>query len=221
MEDRDRELGQLENLLVVLLDSSDLSDRQIGFLYKISKLIPREKRFESLSRILNLTKSVFVPTRFVDLITQETEDYETANEYDRATGFLNGPLLAGEAVCGLSEICVEKIKKSEGEGSLEKERRLQYLLSFWKKFGHEKSVKDYVSKLLETEDGLFRFLESYIYCYAGIYISIDRNRALEQVGEVVDLNDLRERMNQIDVNGLGREKAGIIRFCHEFLQEIK
>ena len=146
------------------------------------------------------------------------EDYETVDEYKRAIEFPNGPLLAGEEIRGLSEICVEKIKKSAENGFLEKERRLQYLLSFWKKSGYEKSVKDYVSRLLETDDGLFRFLENYIYCYAGIYYSIDRDGALEQVREIVDLNDLRKRMNQVDVTGLGKEESRIISFCQEFLQ---
>ena len=211
------EARQLENLLVILFDSSDLlGNDPAGLPYKISRLIPREKRFESLSGVLNLTTGVFPPTWFVDLLIREIEEYESSSEYHRAERFLEGPLLAGEEVRGLSEICAEKIRKSAENGTLEKDEGLGYLLDFWKRSGSEKPVKDYVAGLLKTDDGLPRFLKACIWV-----VDVNGRKINEQVMELVNPGELLERINKIDTTGLEEEKIGIIRSCREFLQSVE
>lgn len=211
------ETRQLENLLVILFDSSDLLyNDPAGLPYKISGLIPREKRFESLSGVLNLTRDIFPPIRFVDLITQEAEEYETASEYKKATEFPNEPLLTGEEVRSLSEICVEKIRKSAENGTLEKEESLGYLLDFWKRSGPEKPAGDYVAGLLKTDDGLLRFLKACTWADG-----VDGRRINEQVMELVNPGELLERINKVDITVLEEEKIEIIRFYQELLQSVK
>ena len=150
------------------------------------------------------------------MLVQEVEDYESSSEYHRAEGFLRGPLLAGEEVRGLSEICVEKIRKSAENGTLEKEESLGYFLDFWKRSGPEKPVGDYVAGLLKTDDGLFRFLKACM----GV-VDVGGRRINQQVMELVNPGELLERINKIDTTGLEKEEIEIIRFYHELLQRVK
>ena len=171
---------------------------QLGL--KISETVPKEKRAESLKRILNSTKDVYRSTWLIDEMTKETIEYEEANEY-KETKFPKGTLLTREEVSGLNKICVEKIKKVAEDGSLENERRLDYILSCWKKWGSEERVKEYVAKLLETNDGLFSLLKAYFH---------GEKIHKESIGEFVDIRKVDEQVKQLGKSTLEKEKAEII-----------
>ena len=210
----DLSIQQLKNLLIVMFDfkenviaegPSDFDDLhykvpQLG--YKISGIIPKKKRIESLVRILNSTKDIGRSTWFINEMTLEAIRYEKSNEYERTTNFPNGILLTREEISSLNKICVEKIKKAAEDGSLENETGLGYLLSRWKEWESEKPVKQYVARLLETDDGLFPLLKAY---YAGGKIY------KESIEEFVDIRKVDERVKQFDVSNLEKEKAELIR----------
>ena len=210
-------IQQLESLLVVLFDFKEsvvvtgffdlnnLDDLAPRFGYKISEIIPKENRVESLTRILNSTDDIYRSTWYIDLMTQEAVGYEEANEYEKATNFPNGILLTRKEVGSLNKICVEKIEKAADNGSLENETRLDIMLSRWKEWGSEESVKEYVGKLLETKKGLFSLLKAY-------YHREKINKEL--MGEFVDIRKVDEKVKQIDMKSLEKEEAEIIKLYH-------
>ena len=195
---------QLENLLIVLFDfteSAILDDRAVGLGLKISEIIPKEKRVESLTRILNSTKDIGRSTRLIDLMTEGAIEYEKANEYEK-TNLPYGTLFTIEEASSLNRICVEKIKKAAENGSLENERKPGYLLSCWKKWESEEPVKEYVAKLLKTDDGLFFLLKAY---------SDGEKIHKKLIEEFVDIRKVDEKVRQLDVSSLDKEKAEIIK----------
>lgn len=205
-------IQQLENLLVVLFDFEEnviairslgfdnLDSQAVGLGLKVSKIIPKENRVESLTRILSSTKDIHRSTWLIDEITNETIEYEEANEYER-TKLPYGTLFTREEVSGLNKICVEKIKKAAEDGSLENEKRLDVALSRWKEWGSEEPVKQYVAKLLETNDGLFSLLKAY---------SDGEKIHKELIGKFVNIRKVDEKVRQLDVSRLEKEKAKII-----------
>ena len=203
---------QLEDLLIVLFDFpenviavrffgfNNLDSQAVGLGLKISEIIPKEKRVESLTRILSSTKNIHRSTWLIDEMTNETVEYEEADEYGR-TKLPYGNLFTREEISSLNKLCVEKIKKAAEKGSLESERRLDIMLSRWKKWGSEEAVREYVAKLLETNDGLFFLLRAY-YHREKIH--------KESIGEFVDIRKVDKKVKQLDVTSLEKEKAEII-----------
>ena len=203
---------QLEDLLIVLFDFpenviavrflgfNNLDSQAVGLGLKISEIIPKEKRVESLTRILSSTKNIYRSTWLIDEMTNETVEYEEADEYGR-TKLPYGNLFTREEISSLNKLCVEKIKKAAEKGSLESERRLDIMLSRWKKWGSEEAVREYVAKLLETNDGLFFLLRAY-YHREKIH--------KESIGEFVDIRKVDKKVKQLDVTSLEKEKAEII-----------
>lgn len=214
LDSLDLSIRQLENLLAVFfdfkesvvaagffdLDNLDHLAPQFG--YKISEIIPKENRVKSLTEILNSTDDIYRSTYFIDLMTQEAIGYEEANEYEKATNFPNGILLTRKEVGSLNKICVEKIKKAAGSGSLENARKSAYLLSYWKKQESGEPVKEYVSKLLQTDDGLFFLLKAY---------SSGEKIDKKLIEEFIDTSKVDERVKQLDHNTLEKEKAELIK----------
>ena len=203
---------QLEDLLIVLFDFPEnviavkflgfdnLDSQAVGLGLKISEIIPKEKRVESLTRILSSTKDIYRSTWLIDEMTNETIEYEEADEYGR-TKLPYGNLFTREEVSSLNKLCVEKIKKAAENGSLENEKRLDYILSCWKKWESEEPVKKYVAKLLETNNGLFPLLKAYFH---------GEKIHKESIEEFVDIRKVDEKVKQLDVTSLEKEKAEII-----------
>ena len=212
LDSLDLSIQQLENLLVVLFDLKEnviavrslgfnnLDSQTVGLGLKVSEIIPKEKRVESLTRILSSTKNIYRSTWLIDEITNETIEYEEADEYGR-TKLPYGTLLTREEVSGLNRICVEKIKKAAENGSLENEMRLDIMLSRWKEWGSEKLVKQYVAKLLETDDGSVSLLKAYRH---------GERIHRESIKEFIDIKKVDEKVKQLDVSCLSLEKAEII-----------
>ena len=211
-------IQQLEGLLTVLFDfkervtpagffgSGSLDYRVQGLAYKISETIPKEKRVESLARILNSTKDIARSTQFVDLMTENAIEYKKANEYERAKNFPEGLLLTEEEVGGLDEICIEKIKKAAEDGSLENETMLGHILSCWKKWGSEEQAKKHATELIKTDDGLLRFLKAHVR-EDGIRIQESK----ESMGKFVNLTDLDNRVAQLELSKLNERDARVIK----------
>lgn len=209
----DLSIQQLESLLVVLFDFEEniiavrslgfdnLDSQAVGFGLKVSEIIPKEKRVESLTRILSSTKDIYRSTWLIDEITDETVEYEEADEHGK-TRLPYGTLFTREEVSGLNRICVEKIKKAAENGPLENVRNPGYLLSYWKKRESEKPVKEYVAKLLQTEDGLFFLLEAY---------SDGEKIDKKLIEEFIDTSKVDERVKQLDHKTLEKEKAQLIK----------
>ena len=201
---------QLENLLIVLFDFredvfavelSNLSYRIVGLGLKISEIIPKENRVESLMRILNSTNDIYRSTWLIDEITTDTIEYEKANEYEQ-TKLPYGNLFTMKEVRSLNKICAEKIKREAEGGSLQNEEKPGYLFSYWKKWESEEPVKEYFAKLLETKEGLFFLLKAY---------SDGRNIQKELIEEFIDIKKVDEKVEQLDVSSLEREKAELIK----------
>ena len=209
----DLSVRELEDLLIAVFDFMEnmiaagfpdapgLDYQAVDLGLEMTETITKEKRIESLKRVLDSTKDVYMSTWLIDKITREAIEYEQANEYEKIR-FPNGTLLTREEVSGLNKICAEKIKKAAENGYLENEKRLDFLLSRWKEWGSEQEAKEYAAKLSETKDGLFSLLKAYH--HGGVIHK-------ESIGEFVSVEKVDERVNLFDVSCLSEDKAEIIR----------
>ena len=208
--------GQREDLLVSVFDFTEgiiLVGLEIIDPYNVEnhtrrlsrqvlKEVAKERQSEFLTRIIDSTKNVYRSTWLVGEMNEEIREYEERKS-------LNEPLFSREEVSGLKGICVKKIKKAAKDGSLENSPKLAYVLSRWKEWESEEAVKNYVAKLLKTDDGLFRFLRA--------YFSVDRKIIhKELIEEFVDIAELDERVGRFDEASLDVDKFVIIRLYKNF-----
>ena len=169
---------------------------------QVLKEVAKERQSEFLTRIIDSTKNVYRSTWLVGEMNEEIREYEERKS-------LNEPLFSREEVSGLEGICVKKIKKAAKDGSLANSPKLAYVLSRWKEWESEEAVKNYVAKLLKTDDGLFRFLRA--------YFSVDRKIIhKELIEEFVDIAELDERVGRFDEASLDVDKFVIIRLYKNF-----
>lgn len=168
------------------------------------KKVPKERRFEFLTRILNSTENVYRSVCLVGEINEEVRRHEERR-------LLNEPLLSREEASRLKEICVEKIRKAAKDGSLANNAKLAHVLSRWEEWESSAAVKDYVAELLETDAGMFSFLKAHFY-FSGDRKSIHKG----WIGKFANITELDRRVDSLDEDGLDEEKAAIVRLYRNF-----
>ncbi|HVB20693.1 MAG TPA: P-loop NTPase fold protein [Ktedonobacteraceae bacterium] len=159
---------QKENLLISVFDFSEgVKDKKRGLLdlqdidtqtgrlgYQALKRITPEKRVVFLTKILESTKSVFAPIQLINLLNHEIEERDKKESPEE-------PLLSKEDMSKLNKICVDKIKVAAVAGTLVTNKNLVYLLYAWKQWESEKAVKEYISELIKTTEGLLILLRGF------------------------------------------------------------
>lgn len=204
---------RLEKLLVVVLDfAENFEDRPFSLqsvntrTHELARhvlgRIEKERRVEFMSKILDSTKSVYRSTWLVKEMNEEIRNSGEGSPHGEP------PLSEGE-VASLKRACTEKMKRAAKDGSLANNPKLAYVLARWKEWESREAVKDYVAKLLETDDGLFRFLRA--------YFSVDGEIIhKELIEEFVDIAELDERVGRFDEDSLDVDKAVTIRSYKNF-----
>ena len=165
-----------------------------GLCCRTLEKIPRGDRVEFTAKILHLTRGVFSLAYLLDSFNRKIDEYE------------NGlssmpPLFSTEDMDGLNKVYVGKVEVAAEDGSLADNKRLHYVLSYWKKWGCEEAVKNYASELLKTDDGLLSFLKGF---FDGEKIHKD------SIKEFIDLDELDKRVNQLDKASLHGKNALLI-----------
>ena len=111
------------------------------------------------------------------------------------------PLFSTENMDSLNKVYVGKVEAAAEDGSLAKNKRLHYVLSYWKRWGSKEAVKNYASELLKTDDGLLSFLKGF---------SDGKKIHKDSIKEFIDLDELDKRVNQLDKASLHGKNALLI-----------
>lgn len=196
-----------EKLLVRVLDFMEaatavgpLSFSSWSMESRISRLCCRtlEKiggdRAEFTAKIFNLTRGVFSLAYLLDSFNRKIDEYE--NELPSMP-----PLFSTENMDSLNKVYVGKVEAAAEDGSLAKNKRLHYVLSYWKRWGSKEAVKNYASELLKTDDGLLSFLKGF---------SDGKKIHKDSIKEFIDLDELDKRVNQLDKASLHGKNALLI-----------
>ena len=185
----------LENLLVIVLDfMEDVTDtgplyrvrmekKATRLCYQVLKRIVKGEGIKPVEKILGLTRGVFSPAYFLDGLNLVVEEFEKGTWREEL-------LFTRKEMRHLNDICVGKIKKAEEKGSLAENKRLCYVLFYWKKWGSTTATRNYVAKLSQTSDGLISLLRGFASGDEGIY-----KNSLE---EFIDLGELDRKVGELD-----------------------
>lgn len=213
---------QRENLMVSVLDFTESTtgrgplfsslesreSRANRLCYEILKRIPSQEKLELAVRVIDSSQGVFSPAYLLGSFYQHLQ-------YAEERELPEPPLFTREDMRRLNGICIGKIEESEKDGSLSDNKRLPYVLWYWKKQGMENAAEDYVAGLLKTEDGLFRFLTAFVYKeylerVGDPSVEITRKILKEEIVEFIDLGELDRLVDGLDRGSLTEEQADVI-----------
>ncbi len=161
-----------------------------------------------MTKILNSTKSIFSPIQVVSVLNQEVEKQEKKESQEES-------LLTKDEIVSLNKLCAEKIKKASTDGVLSNNKKLAYILYRWKEWESDKVVKNFITGLLKTNDGLFALLKGFISESMSQGMGDHVAKTIRQINKksietFTDIGELDKRVDQLDEHSFDKEKADII-----------
>ena len=214
---------QQENLLVSLLDSAEYlkydEQEDPGGINEFVNLawravdntlrgkIEQGARVEFLTRLMNATKGFFTLTLLFD---------------DLKMRMGRNPLLTEDEIMVARKAYAKKIKAAAKDGSLMDSKKCGFTLIFWEQWGEKGEARDYITELLETDEGVLNLLKGFVEeaVETSTEVVIERSTSKfsrfsriyrkTKIGTLTDLADLDKRVNKIDISELSEENREII-----------
>lgn len=197
--------GAIESVIIAIFNAEDIMAVERNFrmimgtralagrivYLLLSRIQGSERRKEILISTIEKCQKVYLPVFFVSYITLEGKEDDERSQ--RA--------LLGFSASDLSEIrrkCVDKIRSFVEEEKLSKAPCLEEILYRWREWEDVEVVKNYVAKLVSTDEGLWEFLIGFtreVFSTEGDY-KIIRPKS---VGEFADYDNIEKRIKKIIV----------------------
>ena len=215
---------QQENLLVSLLDSAEYlkydEQEDPGGINEFVNLawravdntlrgkIEQGARVEFFIRLMNTTKGFFTLTLFFDDLKMRTG---------------RNPLLTKDEIMEARKSYAEKIKAAAKDGSLMDSKKCGFTLIFWEQWGEKGEAGDYITELLETDEGVLALLKGFVEEAVEMptqeasegktpkldehsrFTRFNRIYRKKRIGTLTDIADLDKRVAKIDISELGEE----------------
>lgn len=138
---------------MMLSASPELQVARLIFLL-LKKMPNRTERKQTIINAINQTSNIFLPVYFVSLITPDSEKGQESNEATVELEF------SADDIIELHALCVQKIKAASTSSEFSKLPRVGTILFRWLRWGNADEVKEYVGKLVETDEGLLDLLQA-------------------------------------------------------------
>ncbi len=147
---------------------ADLQVARLVYLL-LKRLEAPQERKQIIEKAIARSSKVFLPTYSVSLITPDEDDSGSRNMTSQELGF------STEDSHSLQAACVVKIKEYAESGKLSKSPHLGMILFRWLAWGVESEVKEYVSRLVATDEGVLDLLVG----FSSEVLSSDTGRRVE------------------------------------------
>ena len=158
-----------EDVLEIILGLFEIEERivseprgrlQAGADYQAARLVylllmripEKTERKDTIIEAINKTSKIFSPIHFISLATPDSTEDTSRNEARVELQW------SEEDSRQLRNLCVSKIRMAAGESKLSKSPHLGVLMYLWLHWGNCDEVKEYVRKLVETDEGVIDFV---------------------------------------------------------------
>ena len=124
----------------------------------LMRLPSHEQRFQLLHSVLPTARALYTTAHCVSAIRQEHEEGKkrTPPRSDEEC------TVAEEHLQPLTDIAIRKIKAAAADGTLATVPHLAYMLYAWREWAGQEALSEYLTKTVETDEGLARFLEGFL-----------------------------------------------------------
>ncbi|MDD2807870.1 MAG: P-loop NTPase fold protein [Patescibacteria group bacterium] len=157
------------------------------------KIVTKEKRSDFVKSLIENTKNVYYPTRFLAML--EDGNKKKAEQID-------GSLLTDEEIVAIKPILVKKINDLAIAGSLSKEDRFVFLLFIWKEWEGEEKVKKYIEGIVKERAGLLDFIRGFVskvLSTAGDYKKLEK-KSISQLYPLETIEELVKQITNDEIN---------------------
>jgi len=191
---------QIDDERTGMFDFDEISTQTNRLAYHLlKKVISKSKRINFLKKIVEDTKSIFYPTRFISLLDQVNK---------KKAGQSDERLLTDKEINIIKPILIERMSDLAFNRALSKENNFITLLFKWKEWGGEKEVKKYIERLIKNKSGLLDFIRGFVgrvYSTNGDYNKLDKDsidklyplKKIESLIKKITANDIK-KMNKKD-----------------------
>jgi len=214
---------QKEKLIIGIFDFCEgIKDRRLGILdvqavddqtwrlgYQTLKRVSKENRVAFLTGVLPATTSVYSPTQLIVMLDHEIELHEKRES-------LEDPLMSKQEMGELKKVCIDKIRAAAHEGTLVTNQHFDWLLLAWKDLDSEVPVKEYVTELIQTTDGLLALLRGFE--WESLSQSADsrvskRTKKMNKkaLADFVDIHELDRRVQALPIEELSQDDRETIK----------
>jgi predicted KAP-like P-loop ATPase len=157
-------------------------------------------RADILEECMRESRGLFLPVEVTSLEHRKHEQNERPDTY----------LVDGKDVVRLEEICTAKIREAAEAGHLRQHPRFAYILYRWLEWTSPDEVRTWVSRLIETEEGLLDFLKGVTQPVVshgmGQYVSRTSWRIrLDDIAAFVPLDLVKQRVEALPSTGRSEE----------------
>ena len=148
----------------------------------LKNIVSKDKRADFILNTMNETQNIHFSLRLLDVFGEQIEK----NDKDI--------LVDKKFVEKFRKEVLKLIKKKVKNGKLEDETRLDVILFRWLKWGNEKSVKNYIRKLVQDDVGLIKLLDG----FTGMVHSSNKGSyetlGLKSLGELYPIKEIEKRI---------------------------
>lgn len=150
---------------MAILDTVSWCVRVVYHLFK--RINSRDERLSQTIKLIEQANSIDVLSRYISIEIRREEDSKNDHEY----------IIDKKNIPVIKEKMVSKIRNYAKAGKLTQSSNLAYLLYFWVFLANKKEVKQFVEKLIESDDGLAVFVTGFMWRQSsqsmGDYVSVN------------------------------------------------
>jgi predicted KAP-like P-loop ATPase len=110
------------------------------------------KRGQILKEAMSTTKGLFLPIRRTFLEDRQEKRHKDPSAF----------LVTEDDLSDLKNICVEKIRVAAKDGTLISHPEMSFILYRWRDWASPEEPKQWVERLIESQDSLLAFLEAFL-----------------------------------------------------------
>jgi hypothetical protein len=171
------------------------------------------KRRDILVTSIKSTLGLFTPVRFVATLK--------SSDTTLATPDPDALLQKPEDIDAVRGSAVEKIRESSKTDNLRNQEQLAFLLAFWSRWGTSDEVRSWVLKLVDTRDGLFRFLRA-MRCvtkaYSGHIPQASYYMRYTDVESYIPASRIEQLLREFGETELTKEETSLINLFRDAVQ---
>ncbi len=184
-------------------------------IFDVFDLLPQTSR---VSTLLNIAQCIFAPKTLVNVVGLIEKLRQKENKYSEF----------GDAdLKNIRQAVAAKIKTAIAANEIsDPPEALPLILFALRQWGDPNDAANYVRKLTDTDEGLARFLNRFIYQTHSTALTdkVMRTRnkvAMKQLSDALDIDALRQRILRVDLNKIGNENKEVLTLVSQQIDKMR
>lgn len=187
---------EIDEERTIMFDFDEVDTQVSRIVYQsLLRVIPKDKRVDFVKEIVEKSKTIYYPTKFISLLIDINKKYGDQSDQN---------ILTAEELEKIKPLLIKRINDMSSNGSLPKEEHFVFILYRWKEWEGEEKIKKYIEGLIKEKTGLLALLRGFVgrvLSTAGNYKRISK-KEIEPLYPVQSIEDLVVGITDDDLKGM-------------------